>query len=166
MKSGKGERMKVRFREDSLLVHKFDLRQGFTFLEVILVVALISLGLLGLIRILPLGLEAQKRAEELTLAHLLGEEKMEEIKMRGYEALIGDYTSGDEEYGEGEREFGNHQGYSWQVNWWNTDTPGLAKVRVKILFGGSSTPEKEAYGKSGRTGEKYVELVTYLANYH
>lgn len=156
--------MKVRFREDSLLVHKFDLRQGFTFLEVILVVAVISLGLLGLVRILPLGLEAQKRAEKLTLAHLLGQEKMEEMKMRGYEALIRDYTSGDEEHGEGK--FDNHQGYSWQVNWWNTDTPGLAKVRVKILFGGSNTPEKEVYGKSGRTGERYVELVTYLANYH
>jgi len=163
MKSGKAERMKVRFREEGLLVHKFDLRQGFTFLEVILVVAVLSLGLLGLVRILPLGLEAQKRAEELTLAHLLGEEKMEEIKMRGYEALIRDYTSGDEEHGEGE--FDNHQGYSWQVNWWNTDTAGLVKVRVKILFGGSSTPEKEVYGKSGRIGEPYVELVTYLANY-
>ncbi len=158
--------MKVRFREDNLLVHKFDLRQGFTFLEVILVVAVISLGLLSLVRILPLGLEAQKRAEELTMAHLLGEEKMEEIKMRGFEAIIRDYTSGDEEHGEGEGGFDNHQGYSWQVNWWNTDTPGLAKVRVKILFGGSSTPEKEVYGKSERTGKRYVELVTYLANYH
>lgn len=157
--------MKVRFREDSLWVHKFNLRQGFTFLEVILVVAVISLGLLSLVRILPLGLEAQKRAEELTLAHLLGEEKMEEIKMRGYETIIRDYTSGDEEHGEGKGGSDNYQGYSWQVNWWNTDTPGLAKVRVKILFGGSNTPEKEVYGKSGRTGERYVELVTYLANY-
>jgi type II secretory pathway pseudopilin PulG len=143
-----------------------DLRQGFTFLEAILVVAVISLGLLFLVRILPLGLEAQKRAEELTLAHLLGEEKMEEIRMRGYEALIRDYASGDEEYGEGEGEFENHQGYFWQVNCWNTDTPGLAKVRVKILFGGSSTPQKEVYGKSVKTQERYVELVTYLANYY
>ncbi len=157
--------MKVRFREEGLLVPKFDLRQGFTFLEVILMVAVISLGLLSLVRILPLGLEAQKRAGELTLAHLLGEEKMEEIKMRGYETIIRDYTSGGEEHGEGKGGSDNYQGYSWQVNWWNTDTPGLVKVRVKILFGGSNTPEKEVYGKSGRTGERYVELVTYLANY-
>ena len=152
--------MKVRSGEGSSLV------QGFTFLETILAVGIISLGLLALVWVLPLGLEAQKRAEELTLAYLLGEEKMEEIKMRGYEALIRDYTSGDEEYGEGEGEFENFQGYRWQVNWWNTDTPGLAEVRVKILFGGSSTPEKEVYGKSGKIGEPHVELVTYLANYH
>lgn len=158
--------MKVRSGEGSSLVPKFSLRQGFTFLETILAVGIISVGLLSLVWVLPLGLEAQKRAEELTLAHLLGEEKMEEIKMRGYEALIRDYTSGDEEYGEGEGEFENYQGYRWQVNWWNTDTPGLAEVKVKILFGGSSTSEREVYGKSGKIGEPHVELVTYLANYH
>ena len=140
-----------------------DQRFGFTFLEVILAVAVLSLGLLSLVQILPLGLEAQKRGEELTLAYLLGEEKMEEIKMRGYEALIGDYASGDEEYGEEEGEFENYQEYGWQVNWCNTDMPGLAKVQVRILFGESGTSERGVYGKSGKIGE-HAELVTYLAS--
>lgn len=139
-----------------------DLRQGFTFLEVILAVAVLSLGLLSLVRILPLGLRAQNRAEELTLAYLLGQEKMEEIKMRGYLALMEDYAPTGDEHGEGEGEFEDYQGYNWQVKWWDTDVPGLAKVQVRVLFGESGTSESQMNGKSRKAGE-HVQLVTYLA---
>ncbi|MEE9191055.1 MAG: prepilin-type N-terminal cleavage/methylation domain-containing protein [Candidatus Aerophobetes bacterium] len=138
-------------------------RFGFTFLEVIVVVAVLSLGLLSLVQILPLGLKAQNRAEELTVAYLLGEEKMEETKMRGYLALMEDYASTGEGPGEGEGEFENYQGYNWHLNWWDTDVPGLAKVQVRVLFGESGTSESRVNGESRKAGE-HIELVTYLAS--
>jgi len=140
-----------------------DQRFGFTFLEVIVAVAVLSLGLLSLVQILPLGLKAQNRAEELTVAYLLGEEKMEETKMRGYLALMEDYPSAGEGPGEGEGEFENYQGYNWYLNWWDTDVPGLAKVQVRVLFGESGSSESRVNGKSRKAGE-HVELVTYLAS--
>lgn len=140
-----------------------DQRFGFTFLEVILAVAVLSLGLLSLVRILPLGLKAQNRAEELTVAYLLGEEKMEETKMRGYLALMEDYASAGEGPGEGEGEFENYQGYNWHLKWWDTDVPGLAKVQVRVLFGEPGTSESRMNGKSPKAGER-IELVTYLAS--
>jgi prepilin-type N-terminal cleavage/methylation domain-containing protein len=140
-----------------------DQRFGFTFLEVILVVAVLSLGLLSLVRILPLGLKAQNRAEELTVAYLLGEEKMEETKMRGYLALMEDYASAGEGQGEGEGEFEDYQGYNWHLNWWDTDVPGLAKVQVRVLFDKPGTSESRMNGKSLKAGE-HIDLVTYLAS--
>lgn len=140
-----------------------DQRFGFTFIEVIVAVAVLSLGLLSLVQILPLGLKAQNRAEELTVAYLLGEEKMEETKMRGYLALMEDYASTGEGPGEGEGEFENYQGYNWHLNWWNTDVPGLVKVQVRVLFGESGSSESRVNGESRKAGE-HIELVTYLAS--
>ena len=137
-------------------------RDGFTLIEVILAVAILSLGLLSVVRILPLGIQAQQRAEHLTLAYLLAEEKMEEIKAGGYESLIDGNARPRQEYGSREGKSGDQEGHGWHLIWRDTDLPNLVKVQVRILLWESRSLDENREGEPGKE-PCLVELVTYLA---
>jgi len=69
------------------LIIKFR-EKGFTLFEVVVVAGILALGILMIMRIFPLGLKAEKTAEECSIATLLGQQIIEEVKREGYEKDI------------------------------------------------------------------------------
>jgi len=140
-----------------LVSHKRNLKgTGFTLLEVIIVSAIISIGLLGIVQIFPLGFQAEQKAEQSSIAAVLAQEIMEEIKRKGYDGLSIAYPSDTKGYGRGEGECKGYKGYRWQVEWWDAETPHLRKIRVRILYKGLRKDEKISSGQN-------LDLFTYLA---
>ncbi len=133
----------------SLNYQSFNERWGFTLIETILVAGIISIGLLTTARLFPFGLRAKKSAEQYSIASLLGQQIMEEIKEKGYDALSTLYPSNSLNYGLKEGDFEEYKEYKWRVEWWDTEIPNLRRVRVRIL------------GKEDR--RLYFDLTTYLA---
>jgi len=133
-------------------------KYGFTLIEVVLVIAILSIALLGIIRIFPLGLRTKKVAEEYSMATLLGQKMLEEIKERGYDSLSTTYPSNDGDYGKAQGEFKESRGYLWEVEWWNTKVPCLRKVQVKVFY-----KEKEEDNTGEEASRKYLEWFTYIA---
>ena len=68
-------------------------------IEVIIAIAILSVGLLGAIRVFPIGLRASQRAELVSRATLAGERTIETIKMRGWDDLAdGESTTEEGEF--------------------------------------------------------------------
>ncbi|NQV04606.1 MAG: prepilin-type N-terminal cleavage/methylation domain-containing protein [Candidatus Omnitrophica bacterium] len=63
-------------------------RRGFSLLELIIAVGVLAIGLVGVLQIFPVGLRASKRAGTITRAAFLAQNKMEEVKMAGFDAII------------------------------------------------------------------------------
>ena len=55
-------------------------RRGFTLLEVVVAAAILGLGLLGIVRVFPIGLQAAQRSEDFTRASLLARSIFEGLK--------------------------------------------------------------------------------------
>ncbi|MEA1963636.1 MAG: prepilin-type N-terminal cleavage/methylation domain-containing protein [Candidatus Aerophobetes bacterium] len=140
-----------------MVSHKRNFKEtGFTLLEVIIVSAIISIGLLAIVKIFPLGFQAEQKAEQSSIAAVLAQETMEKIKRGGYDKLSVTYPSDTKGYGRGEGECKGHEGYRWQVDWWDTEIPHLRKIRVRILY---RKPGKDEEISS----EQNLDLFTYLA---
>ena len=133
-------------------------QMGFALVEVILATAILSGGLLMIVRVFPLGLEIEQKVERYSTASLLGQTLMEEIKRRGYDDLSEAFPEAATCYATDEGEFEEYKGYRYQVAWWDTETPNLRRVRVKVLYGKAGAEEESS-------PRQYLELVTYLARY-
>ena len=129
-------------------------RQGFTMVEVIIVVGIFSLGLLMIAKVFPLGFEAKRKAERYSTATLLGQKLIEEIKKEGYQKLSDTYPFITSDYGKGKGRFDDYPDFTWEVEWWQTKTPNLKKVKVEILCRSCSQESKAS---------SCLELVTYIA---
>jgi len=124
---------------------------GFTLIEVMLVAGILSVALLVIARIFPLGLKTKHLIEEYSIATLLGQEILEKIKERGYDALSTTYPSRDGNYGSAKGEFEELKEYFWEVEWWDTEIPSLRKVRVRVFYRGKE-----------ENSRKYLEWFTYI----
>ena len=62
-------------------------KKGFSLLELIIAIAVLAIGLVGVLQIFPVGLRASYRAGMMTKAAFLAQNKMEEVKMAGFEAI-------------------------------------------------------------------------------
>jgi len=100
---------------------------GFALVEVILATAILSGGLLMVVRVFPLALRTEQKVERHSTASLLGQTLMEEIKRREYDDLSEAFPEETTGHGTGEGEFEEYQEYSYQVDWWDTETPNLRK---------------------------------------
>ena len=60
---------------------------GFSLLELIIAIGVLSIGLVGVLQIFPVGLRASYRAGMVTKAAFLGQNKLEEVKMAGFDAI-------------------------------------------------------------------------------
>ncbi len=133
-------------------------RMGFALAEVILATAILSGGLLMIVRLFPLGLRIEQKVERRSTASLLGQTLMEQIKRRGYDDLNNTYPEETTGHGTGEEKFEEYEGYGYEMEWGDTETPNLRKVRVRILYKEPGTDNKN-------DPRQYLELVTYLARY-
>lgn len=62
-------------------------RKGFSLLELIIAIGVLAIGLVGVLKIFPVGLRASYRAGMVTKAAFLAQNKIEEVKMAGFEAI-------------------------------------------------------------------------------
>ena len=63
-------------------------KKGFSLLELIIAIGVLAIGLVGVLQIFPIGLRASYRSGMLTKAAFLAQNKMEEVKMSGFDAII------------------------------------------------------------------------------
>ncbi|MBI4640328.1 MAG: prepilin-type N-terminal cleavage/methylation domain-containing protein [Candidatus Tectomicrobia bacterium] len=61
-------------------------RRGFTLIEIMVGLAVLSLGLAGMVSLFSYGKKTYERSSQILAATLLGQRKLEEVSMRGYEA--------------------------------------------------------------------------------
>lgn len=137
--------------------------KGFTFFEVIFITVILSLGLLTIIEIFPLGFKAKEAAEQYSITALLGQKIIEEVKREGYESLSGLSLSESENRGIKEGEFEDYQGYRYRLEWCDSETPYLRKLKVAILFNNSRGGDTENYLDNENSSWQCLDLVTYLA---
>jgi len=127
--------------------------KGFFLVEVIIVIGILSIVLLILAGVFPLGFEAKHKAENYSTMGLLAQSLLEEIERDGYSSLDKKYPENSPGYGEGTGKFKNYPDINWQVEWWRTKIPNLRKIKVRV------------YGKVEKEGSpQQIEIVTYLAN--
>lgn len=71
-------------------------RQGFSLIELVLSLAILSIGIVGAIRVFPVGLRASQRAELSSQATLAAARTLESLKLKPWkELVIGESTSQD-----------------------------------------------------------------------
>jgi uncharacterized protein (TIGR02598 family) len=117
-------------------------KRGFTLLEIVIALAILAIGLVGILSLFPVGFEASRRASMLTEATIHAQQKMEEFKQTGYDGLnsSGGYTA-----------FTDNSGLEWQVTVDEIDPPGnLKSVTLDVRW-----QEKGDY--------KSETFVTYIA---
>jgi prepilin-type N-terminal cleavage/methylation domain-containing protein len=62
-------------------------KKGFSLLELIIAIAVLAIGLVGVLQIFPIGLRASQRASMLTKASFLAQNKIEDVKLAGFDAI-------------------------------------------------------------------------------
>ncbi len=68
-------------------------KRGVTLIEVVAALGIIAVGILGLLTLFPLGLEASARAGDRTTAAILGEYVIEQVRLRQDEIATTDNTA-------------------------------------------------------------------------
>lgn len=126
--------------------------RGFTLIELVIIMGVLSLSLLALSKIFPFGFEAKNRAENYSRIGILAQNLVEQIKRDGYGVLDKKYPEKSPEYGKKTGKFKKYPGFCWQVEWWQTKIPNLRKIKVKV------------YRKIKGAEPLQMEIVTYLAN--
>jgi prepilin-type N-terminal cleavage/methylation domain-containing protein len=72
---------------------------GFSLVEVVIAITILSVGLVGSMRVFPMGLRASQRAELVSRATLAAERTMASAKLQSWDALsVGTSTTTDGEY--------------------------------------------------------------------
>ncbi|MDP2920986.1 MAG: type II secretion system protein [Candidatus Omnitrophota bacterium] len=62
-------------------------KKGFSLLELVIAIAVLAIGLVGVLQIFPIGLRASQRAGMMTKAAFLAQNKIEDVKLAGFEAI-------------------------------------------------------------------------------
>ena len=62
-------------------------KNGFSLLELIIAIAVLAVGLVGVLQIFPIGLRASQRAGMITKASFLAQNKIEDVKLAGFDAI-------------------------------------------------------------------------------
>jgi len=73
---------------------------GFTLIEVLVAIVILSIGLLGMASLTIGIIKGNKLSNDLTTATTLAQDKMEQIRNSGYSALPSSDTTDTEDYGE------------------------------------------------------------------
>lgn len=150
MKGKKGEKKKLidspipRFPDTPI---RF--QTGFTLLEVMVAVVVLGFGLLAIMHLFPIGLRASKISQDTTVASVLAQAKIEELKNTKWVDLSSGTTT------EAYETITNYLPFKRVTTIENVDVvndPQLKKVVVEVFY--------KPYG-----GERSVKLVTLFTDY-
>ena len=61
---------------------------GFTLIELVISMAILGVGLVGAMRVFPMGLRASQRAEIVSRSTITGQRVIESLKLQSWEALV------------------------------------------------------------------------------
>lgn len=118
---------------------------GFTLIEIVTALAILVIGMVSILSLFPVGFQASGRAADYTKAAIFAQEKMEEIKMKGF----------DNAKSETEEDTGNTEGkFTRRVSITDVqeDKGYLKEVIVTV-----------SWKERGKSCEK--EFRTYIADY-
>jgi type IV pilus assembly protein PilV len=63
------------------------MKKGFTLIEIVISMAILAIGLVGILSLFPVGFDSARRSMNLTQASLYAQEKLAEIKKDGFPDL-------------------------------------------------------------------------------
>ncbi|MCK4326682.1 type II secretion system protein [bacterium] len=134
--------------------------KGFTLLEIVIALAILVIGLVGVLALFPTGLRASKRAGDFTTAAILGQQRLESIKRAGYSLYSTDGwynwdVSGETEANAPAQPFPDQPDFSWNAEVTDTTfTPDLNLKGVNVII---------YWQDRGQTRSE--NFFTYLADY-
>jgi prepilin-type N-terminal cleavage/methylation domain-containing protein len=99
--------------------------RGLTLIELLVSVIIISIGLMALSGIFPMGSRARLEAESITRAMELAEEKIEELRVMGYEGMRLEYGDTSSPWAPNDPRFDTVRNY---IRWWSFDTTAWGLV--------------------------------------
>ena len=62
-------------------------QRAFSLIELVVALGLLAMGLIGVVRLFPVGLRASKRSEVVSKATFLAQQRLEEVRLLGYAAI-------------------------------------------------------------------------------
>ena len=124
-------------------------KKGFTLLEIVFALAILVIGIVGVLAIFPVGLRASKRSGDFTMAAILAQRQMETVRRTGYSPTFDntDYASGGQPFPAPDDHF------RFSVVETATAIANLNQVTVEIYW-------------LDRGAVRSEQFVTYLANYN
>ncbi len=147
----------------------FKSKRGFTLVEIVFALAILLVGLVGVLALFPVGLTASKKAGDYTTAALVGEQIIASIRNAGYN-IYGDIPSPPSyawQVGINPPEFDYYpsfggslpEGFSWSALVETTTISNLRKVTLVIYW-------VDQLAREPHSGYRVEKFVTYLAKYN
>ncbi len=119
-------------------------KRGFTVLEAMIALVILSMALLALLRVMPVGIKGSKLAEQTTIATMLAQKKIEETREKTWPLAGGSGNFADDGY--------PNFDYVLEITS-ATPTTYLREVTVTVSWPAGVTPQRT------------VALQTHIANY-
>ena len=63
------------------------MRKGFTLIEIVISLAILAIGLVGILSLFPIGFDSAKRSMNSTQVAIFGHEKLEQLRNAGFPAV-------------------------------------------------------------------------------
>lgn len=124
-------------------------RSGFTFIEVLVALAIAAIGLLGLLRLHLISMASADAAEAMTQAVFVAQEKMAETSAGGY-PQPGSQTGTTER---------NGQRFAWRVEVTDAQAQDVRHLALKGLRQVEAFVTWQHHG-----GQKSIQMTTYVAD--
>ena len=101
------------------------MRKGFTLIEIVISLAILAIGLVGILSLFPIGFDAARRSVNSTQVAIYGHEKLEQIRNAGFSAATIGVSTGA---------FADPS-YAWSQNVSAADTAGaLRQVDLTVTW--------------------------------
>lgn len=121
-------------------------KQGFTLVEILIALAILVTGIIGIINLFPVGLDATKKAVDISNVSIVAQRCLEEIKTAGFDAYPDEYTS------PAGLKYAEYPGYECYIKVNNHTVQNLKIITVTVKWSYRGNPKEDKF-------------VTYLAKY-
>lgn len=110
------------------------MKKGFTLIEIVISMAILAIGLVGILSLFPVGFDSARRSINLTQAALYAQEKLAQIKRDGFQDLVskkGDFADPN---------------YKWELVV-SDETPAgyLKKAELTVTWNYKNKPHQEVF---------------------
>lgn len=121
-------------------------KTGFTLIEIVIALLVLSIGLLGMLSLFPVGFDAAGRAGNIITATFLAQEEIEDVKRVGYDGIIASPYITKAPFSAP-----SYQNFEREVTW-SSLAGDLKQVNVIVYWPAGAT-----------TNQKSVSLTTYIS---